>query len=398
MMVVHGHRGPWGSLLILTGLSGGPAGRSVESMRIATLSMVAAVLLGGCTSEYAFTDSVSSRARELMPRAEFGDELSTPYVIGTEFTIYVEDRGRDESMVGWTVRVSNPAVLKLRDGEPRWLDSHTLAIDVVAEGVGSADLLLLDAGGEVKGSAAAEVRMPTRVKLFATAISALEDVDFAGETPHPQILAGGTASFLVQYIDDDLVLQGSAPIKLEMEPTIVAEVLESPLMDSRDVLQITTGDPGKDRIELWLGKQLLDTVDVEVVSQYQVAAIDLIQRKRSATVSAEEAEGEWLVVGQAYDEWRRPIYGVGFDWEFPGRAFEQVGDLLFYEHDADPAKQKRVTARAAGREAEVWLPAADAEVYTSNDAAFNCSVAGGTGAPWALALLACIGLRRRRRP
>lgn len=365
-------------------------------MRIATLSLVATVLLGGCTSEYAFTDSVSSRARELMPRAEFGDELSTPYVIGTEFTVYVEDRGRDESMVGWTVRVSNPEVIKLRDGAPRWLDSHTLAIDVLAEGVGSADLLLLDAGGEVKGSAAAEVRMPTRIKLYSTAISALEDVDFAGETPRPQILAGGTASFLVQYIDKDLVLQGSAPVKLEMEETIVAEVIESPLMDSRDVLQITVGDPGRDRIQLWLGKQLLDVVDVDVVSQYQVAAIDLIQRKRSAT-DAGEAEGEWLVVGQAYDEWRRPIYGVGFDWEFPGRAFAQVGDLLFYEHDPDPSKQKRVVARAAGRETEVLLQAADAEVYTSNDAAFNCSVAGGTGAPWALGLLAVFGLGRRRR-
>lgn len=363
-------------------------------MRLATLSLFAAVFLGGCTSEYAFTDSVSSRARELMPRAEFGDELSTPYVIGTEFTVYVEDRGRDESMVGWTVRVSNPAVIKLRDGEPRWLDSHTLAIDVVAEGVGNADLLLLDTQGEVKGSAAAEVRMPTRVKLFATAISALEDVDFAGETPRPQILTGGTASFLVQYLDDDLVLQGSTPIKLVMEPTIVAEVLESPLMDSRDVLQITVGDPGRDRIELWLGERLLDTVDVDVVSPYQVAAIDLIERKGS---TAEESEGEWLVVGQAYDEWRHPIYGVGFDWEFPGRAFAQVGDLLFYEHDPDPAKQKRVVARAAGRETEVWLQAADAEVYTSNDAAFNCNVAGGPGGSWALVLLACIGLTRRRR-
>lgn len=373
----------------------------MESMRIATLSLFAAVLLGGCTSEYAFTDSVSSRARELMPRAEFGDELSTPYVIGTEFTVFVEDRGRDESMVGWTVRVSDPAVIKLRDGEPRWLDSHTLAIDVIAAGVGSADLLLLDAKGEVKGSAAAEVRMPTRVKLFATAITALEDADFAGETPRPQILAGGTASFLVQYIDDDLVLQGSTPLKLVMQPTIVAEMLESPLMDSRDVLQITVGDPGRDTIELWLGERLLDTVDVDVVFPTQVAAIDLIQRKRGVTAEAEgEAEGEWLVVAQAHDEWRRPIYGVGFEWEFPGRAFEQIGDLLFYEHDPDPSKQKRVHAQAAGHAAEVWLQAADAEVYTSNDAAFNCSVAGrpgGPGAPWALALLACVGVGRRRR-
>ncbi len=362
-------------------------------MRIATFSIGAALLLGGCTSEYTFTDSVTTRYLQASPRAEFGDELATPYVLGTEFTVYISNRMHSDEMVGWTVRVTDPEVLGMRS-EPRWVDTHTLAIDLVASGVGSTELLLLDASGEVKGSAAAEVRMPTRLKLYATAIAALEDADFAGETPQPQILTGGTASFAVQYFDNDLPLQGSARLKLEMEPTIVAEVVHSDAIDNHDVLQITAGDPGRDIIEVWFGDMPLQTVAVDVVHPHQVAAIDLIHRKSSTT---EEAEAEWLVVAQAYDEWRVPIYGVGFEWEFPGRAFEQIGDLLFYEHDPDPTRLKRVVARAAGRETEILLQAADAEVYTSNDEAFNCSVTGRGGAPlWALVLLACAGRRRRR--
>ncbi len=366
-------------------------------MRIATLSIAAALLLGGCTSEFAFTDSVSSKFMQASPRADFGDELSTPYVLGSEFTIYVQDRQHGESMTGWTLRVTNPEILKLRDPEPRWVDRHTLALDVEAIGAGTTELLLLDASGEVKGSGAVEVRLPTRVKLYATAIAALENPDYKGETPHPHLLAGGTASFGVQYIADDLLLQGATKLKLVTEPTIVADVVRSPSVDNRDILQITAGDPGRDTIGLWLGEYPLGTVVVDVVGPDRVAAIDLIEHKGS---TQDEAEGDWLVVAQAYDEDRQPIYGVGFDWSFPGRSFEQLGDILIYEHDADPSKRKDVVARAAGRESTISVQAADGEVFTSNDEAFNCNVGGagngGIGALWAV-MLACAGLRRRRR-
>ena len=59
----------------------------------------------------------------------------------------------------------------------------------------------MDPGGEVQGSASVEVRMPTRVKLFAAAIAALEDPGLLGESPQPVIMAGGVASFGVQYFD-----------------------------------------------------------------------------------------------------------------------------------------------------------------------------------------------------
>ena len=364
-------------------------------MRTRMLSLVAVALLGGCTSEFVFTDSVNSSSLGVAPRAEFGDELSTPYVLGARFTTYIEDRDRDTNFTGWTVRVTDPRVLGLREEEPRWVDEHTLALDLEAVGAGTTDLLLLDPSGVVQGSASAEVRVPTRAQLFASAIAALEDEDFRGETPHPQLLAGGTASFVVQYLADDLRLQGSTQLEVSTTPAIDAVVQHSRAADNRDILQVTAGEPGLEALELWVGGVQLQRVEVDVVGPEKVAAIDLIHRRGE---SSAEAEGDWLVVAQAYDDLRAPVYGVGFGWDLEGRTFEQAGDVLVYAHDSDRDSLKRVSAWAAGIEASMLVFADDAEVFSSNDDAFNCSVGAGRGAPWwMLALLLGVGRRRRRR-
>ncbi len=364
-------------------------------MRTRMLSLVAVALLGGCTSEFVFTDSVNSSSLGVAPRAEFGDELSTPYVLGARFTTYIEDRDRDTNFTGWTVRVTDPRVLGLREEEPRWVDEHTLALDLEAVGAGTTDLLLLDPSGVVQGSASAEVRVPTRAQLFASAIAALEDEDFRGETPHPQLLAGGTASFVVQYLADDMRLQGSTQLEVSTTPAIDAVVQHSRAADNRDILQVTAGEPGLEALELWVGGVQLQRVEVDVVGPEKVAAIDLIHRRGE---SSAEAEGDWLVVAQAYDDLRVPVYGVGFGWDLEGRTFDQAGDVLVYAHDPDRDSLKRVSAWAAGIEASMLVFADDAEVFTSNDDAFNCSVGAGRGAPWwMLALLLGVGRRRRRR-
>lgn len=363
-------------------------------MRSLLLPVFAAALLGGCTSEFAFTDSVNSRFLERAPRADFGDELSTPYVLGARFTTYIEDREKGTNFTGWTVRVTDPRVLSLRDPEPRWVDAHTLALDLEAVGAGTTELLLLDPNGEVQGSASAEVRAPTRALLFASAIAALEDDDFRGETPHPQLLAGGTASFVVQYLDDDLRLQGSTQLEVSTTPAIEAVIQHSRAADNRDIVQISASDaPGLEALELWVGGLQLQRVEVDVVGPEAVAAIDLIHRKGA---SSAESEGDWLVVAQAYDDLRDPVYGVGFGWDIEGRTFEQAGDVLVYAHDPERDSLKTVTAWAAGIEATMSVYAVEAEVFTSNDDAFNCSVAGDRGAPW-WALVVLLGLARRRR-
>lgn len=356
---------------------------------------VAGVVLGGCSSDYTFTDSVNSRGLVFMPRSEFGDELSTPYVVGARFTIFIQDTQRSTDMTGWRVAVTNPAVLAISEDGPVRLDEATLSLEVVASGIGTAELLLIDPGGEVQGSAALEVRMPSRVKLFAAAIAALENPDYLGETPRPVVMTGGVASFGVQYFDGDLRLQGSTNLVVETSRGLAAEVEQSEVVNNRDVIQIAAGESvGPAALDVKIGEQRLQTITVEVVWPSAIAGIDLIHKKGA---TPDEAAGEWLVVAQAYDEARRPVYGVDFDWDFPGRAFLNSGDVLVYEYEPDPEKVKRVTARAGAYDATITVQAADAEVFTSNDEAFNCTVAAVAPTPWwALGILA-LGLRRRRR-
>jgi MYXO-CTERM domain-containing protein len=357
---------------------------------------MAGVLIGGCTSDYTFTDSVNSRGLMFMERSEFGDELSTPYVLGARFTIFILDTQRNTDMKGWTVSATNPDVLQILNVEPRRVDAFTLELDAVAANIGTTELLLMDPGGELQGSASVEVRMPTRVKLFAAAIAALENKDFIGETPRPVLMAGGVASFGVQYFDDDLRLQGSTDLKVESSRALAAEVEQSEVVNNRDVLQLAASDQtGPHAVDLLLGKLRLQTITVEVVPPSAISGVELIHKKGS---SPDEAAGEWLVVAQAHDAMRRPVYGVDFDWTFPGRSFITSGDVLVYEYDPDPDKMKRVSARAGAYDSSISLQAADGEVFTSNDEAFNCNVTGDAPAPWWAAIcIALPWLRRRRR-
>lgn len=361
-------------------------------MRIAP-GLLGFALLAACTSEFTFTDSVNSRLFEIKPRAEFGDELSTPYVIGAEFEVYIEDNDRETDFVGWTIETTNPRVLRLRD-EPYRLGDHIIGLDVAAAGEGAAELLLRDDHGEIRGSAAVEVLRPTRAKLFAAPIYALDNPDFRGETPRPRILAGGTATFAVEYLHRDVRLQGSTQIRVEGTSALEAAVRSSEVAHNRNWLQFTVAREGEHTAELWLGDAMVEQVTIDGVGPGAIAGIELID---SDAATPDELAGEWLLVAQAVSEDKQPVYGVDFEWALAERGGYVVpGDVFVYEHD--PEEQfRRVTARAYGVEQSISVRVADGEPASSNDTSLTCSVAGSSSpAPWALGLL-LVALRRRRR-
>lgn len=361
-------------------------------MRFVAAALLGLAALAACSSEFTFSDSVNSRLYEFKPRAEFGDELSVPYVLGAEFAVFVEDNEQETDFVGWTVDSTDPAVLQFRE-RPYKLDQHILAVDVTAAGEGTAELLLRDSSGEIRGSAAVEVRRPTRAKLYAAPIYALENPDFRGETPRPQIVVGGTATFAVEYLHDDLRLQGSTNLLVEGSRDVEAAVRRSELADNRNWLQLTVGAEGPHSVQLALGKLPVDRFDVIGVRPAAIAGVELIDADAD---TPEEVAGEWLVVAQAVGEDKEPIYGVDFEWHLPGFAsFDTPGDVFVYEHDTTE-EFRRVTARAYGVESAISIRAAAGEPASSNDTSLACAVSDAPPPGWALGLL-LLAIRRRRR-
>ncbi|WAS93790.1 MYXO-CTERM sorting domain-containing protein [Nannocystis punicea] len=358
-------------------------------MRVAS-TLLGLSLLAACTSEFTFSDSVNSRLYEFKPRAEYGDELSTPYVLGAQFEVFVEDNDQETDFVGWKVESMDPKVLHLR-AEPYKMSPHILVVEVDAIGEGVTELLLKDTSGAIRGSAAVEVKRPTRAKLFAAPIYALDNPDFRGETPHPRILVGGTATFAVEYLHEDIRLQGSTDIQVSSSAAIDATIRHSELVDNRNWLQVSVAGQGRHSAELWLGDNLVEEVDIYGVPSSMIAGVELID---GDATTPDELAGEWLLVAQAVAEDKQPIYGVDFEWALPDRGFTEPGDVFIYEHDPDQEFRK-VSARAYGVESAISVRVAAGEPASSNDTSLTCSVTGGPP-PWALGLL-LLGLRRRRR-
>ena len=362
----------------------------VQGMRFTSLSL-GFVLLAACTAEFTFSDSVNSRLYEFKPRAEFGDELSTPYVLGSQFEVFVEDNDQEANFVGWQIESTNARVLHML-ADPYRMGPNILVVEVEGAGEGVSELLLRDAYGSIRCSAAVEVKRPTRAKLFAAPIYALDNPDFRGETPRPRIAAGGTATFAIEYLHHDLRLQGSTVVHAEGSDGIDATIRHSELADNRNWLQVSVASEGRHSAEIWLGDALVEQVDIEGVHPRTVAGVEVIDGDAG---SPDEQAGEWLLVAQAVSLDKEPIYGVDFEWALPDRAFVEPGDVFIYEHDADQEFRK-VTARAFGVEGSVHVQLAAGEPASSNDTSLTCSLSSGGTPPWALGLL-LLGLGRRRR-
>ncbi|MDC0718458.1 hypothetical protein [Nannocystis bainbridge] len=358
-------------------------------MRVAS-TLLGLSLLAACTSEFTFSDSVNSRLYEFKPRAEYGDELSTPYVLGAQFEVFVEDNDQETDFLGWKVESMDPKVVQLR-ADPYKMSPHILVVEVGAIGEGVTELLLKDTSGAVRGGATVEVKRPTRAKLFAAPIYALDNPDFRGETPNPRILAGGTATFAIEYLHEDIRLQGSTSIVASGSSAIDATVKHSELVDNRNWLQVSVGAQGRHSAELWLGDSLVEQIDIFGVPSSMIAGVELIDGDANDPA---ELAGEWLLVAQAVSEDKEPIYGVDFEWALPDRGFTEPGDVFIYEHDPEQEFRK-ITARAYGVESGISVRVAAGEPASSNDTSLTCSVAGGPP-PWAFGLL-LLGLRRRRR-
>jgi hypothetical protein len=312
------------------------------------------------------------------------DELHTPYVAGADFSLYT--LGVDEEdQVGWRLASGDSSVLRI--------DSTANGdAEVTATGAGVATVSVLDADGGTVHRAPLEVRRADRAELFAHGGLILGRPELQEDWDEIRILAGGSATFEVRWLDGDERLFGHGALSATAEGDITVRPRRTYLFEDREWVTFTPHAPGTYEVELAANGVPVRTVRVVAVTEDAVARVRLHGMDESGA-----REGETLtVLAQAYDAEERPIFGVEYAWELDGALQEGAGDL--YRYTFAPGAVRSLCARFDRLEAEVSIQAREGFVDSTNR--LGCAAAGAgrpSGAPLAPALVLAVAMVARRR-
>lgn len=252
------------------------------------------------------------------------DELHFPYVQGTKVLINAQSTPRDDDRLNWYLESADPSVLLIQ--------SQTEGrASCLAVGVGSAEIKIFRRKGDAEPihTSWVEVQAPTRVELYAHGPLLMGMPLSAAKVERPQILRGGTGTFLVNYFDGQTRLYGNGVLRTETTGQISTTEKTSFLFENREWLQISPASVGPHDIKLYAGTTALGTVQVEgvdTVDQFSLLAED----------EGRVDEGDVLyVLAQAYSAKGDPIYGAEFSWDLNGINEEGMGDLFVYYFVSD---------------------------------------------------------------
>lgn len=354
--------------------------------------VVAALLvpLAAChpDARFEFSDTIDLDFDFGLSRA---DTLHQPYVEGSSFTIYVDDR-REHLDDGVTLDVEDGDVLAVdetgvsNDGEMAWA-----LVDAV--GTGRAEVAVVDDRGKVLDSETVEVVRPDDATLLAAAPVFVGRSDFPAETEEAKILLGGTATFQVVWTDHGERLFGNGALDFDIDDPELArvEVRHSWLFEDREWIQITPLQSGSFEVGIVHAPSghAIRWFAVDVVDETDIAEVTLVgQNERGAE------DGDWMVVAaQAWDAAGVPIYGVEYTWDVDGLAQAGEGDLYRYEYD--PAQPVLLGAENDAGRAEADIHAGEGYVDSSNN--IGCSTVGSGSRMSAFLLVPLAAMLRRRR-
>lgn len=332
------------------------------------VSTLAAAIVG-CDADVALSDSVDDVI-------DFGHDkdadrsLQAPYVVGARFDVRLPEGGDGAALAS-----SDDAILQLA-GEGSV--AHAIAL-----APGMVEILVLDEGGEIVGATEVEVRMPTRAILHAAAPVFLDRDDVSTEVARPRILAGGEATFLVEYFDGPTRLAGSGGLEAFASDGAIARTSGELLGERRDWLTIGGAESGIEQVTLAVGGEAFTAIDVDVVDAAVVADLDVFASETSGDRAA-----PGVVIATGYDLDGEAVYGLGFQWRLANGA-EQVGvDIVRYAADTAPMQLVASYGELEGA-AAIHADPADADA--------GCSVTSQRPSAWALVLLVLASLRHRPR-
>lgn len=329
------------------------------------------------------------------------DELHSPYVKGARFGVYLHETGGGPSKVkqGWRIESERPGVLAIEklelneyegtSGKHRYLRAAAVAVDE-----GQADLIVRDEEGHEVYRSSVEVLRPDRIELLAHGPLLLRRPEEQAVVQDPQVLVGGTATFLVRYYRGGRLLSGNGALGIAGGDGASGQARKTFLFEDRDWLTVTVQREGAASVDLLVAGEQGRRATFIGVNEGAVSKVVL-----SPQVRGEERaqKGDWLVVlGEALDAMGRPIFGVEYTWSFGGKAESGLGDLYRYEYAPD--MRKLLTADHGSHHVELMIQAKQGFVDSTNR--LGCSAAGRAPAglllPGALAGLLLAGARRRR--
>lgn len=319
------------------------------------------------------------------------DDLHLPYVTGTKVSLIAnEHAGEGAPEQSWTLQSSNENVLRIESQSQGRAECQ-------AVGEGTTTMTIFDEEGEAIHDATLEVLDPDHLELVPHGpLFVGVDVDYRSQDIN--VVAGGTATFEVRYYrgyrrlfgNDVLTAAASTGLSVHTESTF--------LLEKREWLQLTAGDPGSYEVQLSSLGVPLGSAFIQVRSPDEVASVEIIDDNRLYDEDLEE--GDLLTaLGVARLADGDPVFGAEFSWDLDGDVYTEFGDLFRYEYveDAD----KTLGAEFDGLRAETRIHATHGYVDSSND--LGCSIGrprfGDGDGSW---LLGCIGLawaacRRRSR-
>lgn len=288
------------------------------------------------------------------------DELHSPYVRGSQFTVYALGLSEEEER-HHEVRSADNDILSC-------LGSLNAEADCTAASQGEVDLEITRDGEIVHATPVEVVRADAAWAFPRAALMAAHGLPTPA-TSRIRILQGGTATFQVVFTGHGERLSGAGSMDATAPAGVAIDVERTLLFEDRDWLQITPAELGEHEVTISSAGDPVSTVRIEVVD---ASAVDSIVLAGAPEEGARDGD-TLTIVGVARGEDGVPIYGVDFDWDLDGVAEPGEGDLFRYVFDRN--RRRTVTAHFGDKAGSLGIHAESGYVDSTNN--LGCAVAPG---------------------
>lgn len=325
------------------------------------------------------------------------DELSLPYVLGTEVRVSVRGGGAGATST-WSVTSDDPAVFRV-DGLETEDDDHHLVARCTAVAEGAAVVRLLDESGYERRRATVTVRAPDGARFFAQGPLRIVE-EAAPEAREARVVSGGTGVFAVAYYRGTQRLYGRGIVATDAEPPFVVENHPSGGRPINEWLFVMPTAPGAQTVHLTAAGRTLLEVPLVAVPESDVARLAL---EEQAGAKGNDEDEVW-VLAQARDAAGAEIHGVYSTWtlagvpqlDSDGDPEPARGDLYRYKWRPGGAARSLVATHGS---LTATLSIAAHDGYVSDTTYLGCAAApGARRGAIAMAVLALLlaGLWLRR--